>query len=126
MSEQRHPSEPCPISTSGWDEDVDGWEGDLVRVTREIPFLSRGDVTRHLTVQEFADALVAATAGLTETRVDAHNYYDSSRVVVLGLRPPTAEELADRKRMDYLAWVAAKGRYERDRDRFEPTPSDVA
>lgn len=107
-----------PTSTDyAWNEDVEGWQEDLVRVSREVSFFDL-DNHRERPVEEFAALLVAATNGLSDTRVDGHNYYDSVRVVVTGCRPPTAEEMADRERRERLGWIAAKGIYERGLERF--------
>lgn len=109
-----------------WDEQVDGWVLGQVRVTRHVPFYTAIGGWRKRSVEEFVVALQAATEGLDECEVEGHDYYESVRVVVVGLRDPSPEETAEREQREYLHWIAAKTTYAQGLARgFESRPRIV-
>jgi hypothetical protein len=75
---------------------------------------------RRRTPTEFALAIMQAADGLRDPWVDCPNSDTGAGVEVTGSRPATDEEKAEYDRRERLAWLAAKGTYERGLSKFGP------
>jgi hypothetical protein len=102
------------FESTRYDEHVEGWkDADTVYVSRALRgYRSALDVIiEH--IREVAE-------GLSRPSLSARaSYEDTADICVEGERPATDEERADRDRADRIAFLAAKARYEADKERFD-------